>query len=145
MAMAACRNLKWCACVPFRGGPWWQCSHPAHAKQDQPWCFHHNKCYPSEFFKALCQLVDADTRAILAALEAGKTRPGGFQGLQASWPWEGREHWLLSPLPHRELLQRFEIGVITNVQAWEKVLRSDLKGGIMPFSQDCLFPTGACR
>lgn len=48
-------------------------------------------------------------------------------------------------LYHSELLQRFEIGVITNVEAWEKVLRSDLKGGIMPFSQDCLFPTGAFR
>lgn len=48
-------------------------------------------------------------------------------------------------LYHAELLRRFEIGVITNVQAWEKVLRSDPTGGIMAFSQDCLFPTGACR
>lgn len=44
-------------------------------------------------------------------------------------------------LYHSELLRRFEIGVITNAEAWEKVLRSDLKGGIIPFSQDCLFPT----
>lgn len=50
-----------------------------------------------------------------------------------------------SLLYHGELLRRFEIGVTTNDQAWENDLRSDLKGGIMPFSQDCLIPTGACR
>lgn len=50
-----------------------------------------------------------------------------------------------SLLCHSGLLQRFEMDIITNVKAWEKVLRSELKGGIMPFSQDCLVPTGTRR
>lgn len=98
----------------------------------------------NEFFKAFCQLLDAQSRAILTATGCREETVGCFQGLCASWPWEGCELWLMSPLSCW-VLARFEIGVITSIQAWENILRSDLKGRIMPFSQDCLFPTGACR
>lgn len=96
--MAACPSFKQCTCMPFWDGPWWRCSHPADTKQNWALCFHHNKCFPSEFLKALCSWLLQTEELFWQPLEAGRMRLSSSQGLQAFWPWEECELWLLSPL-----------------------------------------------
>ena len=53
---------------------------------------------PVRFSKPFARWLMQIAELFWQPLEAGRTQLGVFQGLRASWPWEGCKLWLRSPL-----------------------------------------------